>query len=72
MRFNAHGTVSRTHDAMQVKPLWEQVKQEVEAFYGDGPYDTCGVRDHLEEEKMCQIIPLRGNAKSRLHGNSKV
>ncbi len=58
------------HDAPQVKPLLEQVEQEITAFYGDGAYDTWAVREHLEEERIHQIIPPRKNAKIKQHGNS--
>lgn len=64
-------TDSSVHDATPVKPLLEQVEAEVETFYGDGAYDTWGVREHLEEERIHQIIPPRKNAVIKQHGNSK-
>ncbi len=63
-------TDSSVHDATPVEPLLEQVDAEVETFYGDGAYDTWGVREHLEEEHIFQIIPPRKNAVIKQHGNS--
>ena len=50
--------------------LLEQIEQEVNAFYGDGAYDQWKVRDHLQSEKIDQVIPPRKNAKIKQHGNS--
>jgi hypothetical protein len=61
---------SNVHDGAAVKPLLDQVEQEVEAFYGDGAYDQWKVRDYLQEEKIDQVIPPRKNAVIQQHGNS--
>lgn len=63
-------TASGVHDGDAVKPLLEQIEQEVNAFYGDGAYDQWKVRDHLQEEKIDQVIPPRRNAVIQQHGNS--
>ncbi|TWT40109.1 IS5 family transposase [Botrimarina hoheduenensis] len=63
-------TDSSVHDGNAVKPLLEQVEQEVETFYGDGAYDQWKVREHLEEERIHQIIPPRKGAVIKQHGNS--
>lgn len=64
-------TADHMHDGDAVKPLLEQVEQEVNAFYGDGAYDQWKVRDYLQEEKIAQVIPPRKNAVIQQHGNSK-
>jgi hypothetical protein len=44
---------------------------ELRAFYGDGAYDTWELREHLENERISQVIPPRKNAVIQQHGNSK-
>jgi hypothetical protein len=68
-------TDSSVHDGDAVKPLLEQVEQDVNTFYGDGAYDQWKVRDHLQSEKIDQVIPPRRNApfdhpNGQQHGNS--
>lgn len=63
-------TESGAHDCDAVEPLLGQVDQEVTTFYGDGGYDQWKVRDHLQEERIHQIIPPRKGSKIKQHGNS--
>ena len=63
-------TESNVHDGEAVKPLLEQVEQEVETFYGDGAYDQWKVREHLAENDIHQIIPPRRGSKIKQHRNS--
>jgi IS1 family transposase len=63
-------TENNQHDADQVESLLEQVKVEVETFYGDGAYDQWKVYDALQENSTWAIIPPRKNAKIKQHGNS--
>jgi hypothetical protein len=62
-------TADHMHDGDAVKPLQEQVEQEVNAFYGDGAYDQGKVRDYPQEEKIDQVIPPQKNAVIQQHGN---
>lgn len=63
-------TESGVHDATAALPLLEEVGAELRAFYGDGAYDTWELREHLEREKVSQVIPPRKNAVIQQHGNS--
>lgn len=63
-------TENNIHDGDQVDPLLEQVKSDIDAFYGDGAYDQWKVHDSLAEQEIEAIIPPRKNAKIKQHGNS--
>jgi hypothetical protein len=63
-------TESSVHDATAALPLLEEVDVELRAFYGDGAYDTWELREHLQTERISQVIPPRKNAVIQQHGNS--
>lgn len=65
-------TDNSVHDSEMVKPLLDQVPQEVSInqFSGDGAYDTRNVYDTLKKRGVQHItIPPQKNAKIWKHGN---
>lgn len=63
-------TDNSAHDAEVVPALLAQEEAEVDAFSGDGAYDTSAVYDTLKERGISRIlIPPQQNAKIWQHGN---
>jgi hypothetical protein len=61
-----------THDSSVVSELFEQEKAKIEAFAGDGAYDTRGTYEKCKERNIEKIlIPPQKNAKIFQHGNTK-
>ena len=68
-------TSNSIDDASQVKPLLEQIEDEVETLGGDGGYDKHKVFEALagppQGPPIQALIALRKDAKIQQHGNSK-
>lgn len=64
-------TTNSIDDASMVKPLLNNIKDNVNIFGGDGAYDKCKVYDFLENEKIKPVIPPQKNARIIKHGNCK-
>jgi hypothetical protein len=65
-------TENSRHDADEVNPLLDQVRNRIRKFYGDGAYDQWKVYESLETRGTEPIIPPRRNAKIKQHGNSRL
>ena len=64
-------TGNETGDNETVPALFAQETATIEAFAGDGAYDTRDVYDLCQERKVARIlIPPKKNAKIWRHGNS--
>ena len=64
-------TENDVHDSEEVSPLLKQVRNKVGRFYGDGAYDSWGVRGQLNKRGIEQVIPPRKDAVIKQHGNRK-
>jgi len=65
-------TGNDTHDAKMVTPLFNQVKERIASFGGDGAYDKGNVYEAcLARGIPLILIPPQKNAKIWYHGNSK-
>lgn len=63
-------TGNDTHDSEVVKDLFSQEESEIEAFAGDGAFDTNAVYDTCQDRNISRIlIPPRHGAKIWQHGN---
>jgi len=65
-------TGNNTHDAEAITPLFNQVKERIASFAGDGAYDKASVYEACRARGIPSIlIPPQKNAKIWRHGNSK-
>lgn len=63
-------TSNDTHDSEVVKDLFQQEDAKIEAFAGDGAFDTQGVYTACQDRDISRIlIPPRHGAKIWRHGN---
>lgn len=63
-------TGNDTHDSEVVKDLFSQEAADIEAFAGDGAFDTDGVYTACQERNVSRIlVPPRHGAKIWQHGN---
>lgn len=59
------------HDSEPALDLVKQSGCEINAFYGDGAYDSWDIHDQLQEREIDAIIPPRRGAVIKQHGNCK-
>lgn len=59
------------HDSEPALDLVKQSGCEINAFYGDGAYDSWDIHNELQEREIDAIIPPRRGAVIKQHGNCK-
>jgi hypothetical protein len=64
-------TENNKDDGDMVKPMLNQIKQEIDAVAGDGAYDKKKVYEELSGRVNQMNIPPQKNARIWVHGNKK-